>query len=125
MPADDPSKQTRAQRREYLVIYVLCVVLLAMLGVLWLRQQGVFRTGAVVEQNPDKVVEKPIELNTARWWELTLIRGIGEVRAREIVALRERKKGFKSIDELSEVRGITAEILERIKKRVRLEPRTR
>ena len=101
-------------------------VLLAMLGVLWLRQQGYFRAGPVVEHHPDKVVEKPIELNTARWWELTLIRGIGEVRATEIVALRERKRreqkerrekevGFKSIDELSEVRGITADILERIK----------
>ena len=133
MPADDPSKETKAQRREYLVIYVLCVVLLLSLGMLWLRQQGYFRAGPVVEHHPDKAVEKPIELNTARWWELTLIRGIGEVRAKEIIALREQKRreqrqrrekevGFKSIDELLDVRGITPEILERMRQKVRVTP---
>jgi len=122
MPTDNTSKETKAQRREYLVIYVLCVVLLLSLGMLWLRQQGYFRPGPVVEHHPDKVVEKPIELNTARWWELTLIRGIGEVRAKEIIALRERKKGFSKIDELLEVRGITPEILERMRQKVRVTP---
>jgi len=122
MPTDNTSKETKAQRREYLVIYVLCVVLLLSLGMLWLRQQGYFRAGPVVEHHPDKAVEKPIELNTARWWELTLIRGIGEVRAKEIIALRERKKGFSKIDELLEVRGITPEILERMRQKVRVTP---
>ena len=122
MPTDNTSKETKAQRREYFVIYVLCVVLLLSLGMLWLRQQGYFRAGPVVEHNPDKAVEKPIELNTARWWELTLIRGIGEVRAKEIIALRERKKGFSKIDELLEVRGITPEILERMRQKVRVTP---
>lgn len=133
MPADDTSRETKAQRREYLVIYVLCVVLLLALGVLWLRQQGYFRAAPVVEHHPESVVEKPIELNTARWWELTLIHGIGEVRAREIIALRDRKLreqkekkqeqlGFKGLDELSEVRGITPEIIDRMRGKVRVEP---
>ena len=133
MPADDTSRETKAQRREHLVIYVLCVVLLAALGVLWLRQQGYLRAAPVVEHHPDNTPERPIELNTARWWELTLIHGIGEVRAREIIALRDRKLreqkdrkqeqvGFKSLDELSEVRGITPEILERMREKVRVVP---
>ena len=123
MPEDTPSKETRAQRIELLIVAALCVVLLGMLGGLWLRQRGVFRTKVVVEHHPGKVVEKPIELNTALWWELTQIRGIGEVRAKQIVKLRELRKGFESIDDLSEVRGITPEILERIRRRVRIEPR--
>ncbi|HUW59296.1 MAG TPA: helix-hairpin-helix domain-containing protein [Planctomycetota bacterium] len=133
MPADDTSKETKAQRREYLVIYVLCVVLLAMLAALWLRQRGYFRSAPVVEHHGESVVEKPIELNTARWWELTLIHGIGEVRAREIIALRDRKLreqkdkkqeevGFTSLDELTEVRGITPEIIERMREKIRVEP---
>lgn len=138
MSADDPSKHTdnnkKAQRREYFVIYVLCMALLAALGMLWLRQQGYFRAAPVVRHNPDKVVERPIDLNRARWFELTQIRGIGEKRAKDIIDLRDRKireqrqrrekeVGFKSIDELLEVRGITADILERARKKVRVEPR--
>ena len=134
MSADEPSEHTRAQRREYFVIYVLCVALLAALGMLWLRQQGYFRAAPVVRHNPGKVVQKPIELNSARWFELTQIRGIGEKRAKDVIDLRDRKireqrqrrekqVGFKSIDELLEVRGITPDILERVRKKVRLEPR--
>jgi len=123
MPEDAPPEETKAQRIELLIIAALCVVLLGMLGVLWLRQRGIFRAEVIVEHHPDLAVEKPIELNSAPWWELTQIRGIGEVRAKEIVKQRELRKGFDSIDELGEIRGITPEILERIRGRVRIEPR--
>jgi competence protein ComEA len=35
-----------------------------------------------------------------------LIPGIGESLAREIVTYRERRKGFRSVEELKNVRGI-------------------
>jgi len=133
MPADGSLKEAKAQRRDYLIIYVLCAVLLVALGLLWLRQQGWFRAGPVVEHTPEKLLEKPIDLNRARWFELTQIHGIGEKRAREIIGLRERKRreqrkrrekevGFKRVEELAEVRGITSEIIERMREKVRVGP---
>jgi DNA uptake protein ComE-like DNA-binding protein len=134
MSADNTRNETRAQRLEIFAVYVLCVVLLGAMGVLWLVQRGFFRPG-VVPIHRDRL-EKPIELNTAPWWELSLVRGIGEVRAKQIVALRERtiagqkakgKKpvGFRSLDNLTEVPGISADILEEMRQSVRVEPRVK
>lgn len=122
MPADNASKESRAQRLELFVIYILCIVLLGLMGTLWLRQRGFFRPGPVVEHTPADRLEKPIDLNRARWWELTVVRGIGEKRAKEIIELREKRKGFKSIDELSEVPGITPGIIEEMRRIARVGP---
>jgi competence ComEA-like helix-hairpin-helix protein len=111
-------------RFEYAVIYVLCVALLGALGVLWLRQAGVFRPEVVVEHAPEDRMAQPIELNSAPWWELTQVTGIGEARAKEIVALRERKGGFTSLDELTAIRGITPALVDQMREIVRITPRT-
>ena len=53
---------------------------------------------------------KPIEINTARWSDLTQVRGIGEARAKEIVfrrdelirqqkARKEKRLGFRDFDD--------------------------
>ena len=117
------SGETASRRREYLLLYALCVVLLGSLAALWASQRGFLRREPVVEHHVGDAAERPIDLNTAPWWELTVIRGIGEKRAKDIVELRERKKGFQSIEELSEIRGITPEIIEEMRRKVRIEPR--
>jgi competence protein ComEA len=38
--------------------------------------------------------------------DLCLIPGIGESLAQEIITYRERRKGFRSVEELKKVRGI-------------------
>ncbi len=47
-----------------------------------------------------------VNVNTATVEELQLLPGIGEARARAVVAERKRRGGFKSVDELVEVKGI-------------------
>ncbi len=47
-----------------------------------------------------------LNLNTASQEELTLLPGVGESRARAIMALREQRGGFQKVDELVEVKGI-------------------
>jgi competence protein ComEA len=47
-----------------------------------------------------------VNVNTATVAELQLLPGIGESRARAVVAERKRRGGFKSVDELVEVKGI-------------------
>jgi competence protein ComEA len=48
----------------------------------------------------------PLDLNRVSAEDLCLIPGIGESLAREIVTYRERRKGFRSVDQLKNVKGI-------------------
>jgi len=65
-----------------------------------------------------------VNVNTASAAELQLLPGIGETRAGAVVALRKRRGGFKSIDELKEVKGIGDAGLERMRPFVRLQGKT-
>ncbi len=50
--------------------------------------------------------DAPIDLNLASAEDLTLLPGVGPATAERILALRERKGGFESVEELLAVRGI-------------------
>ncbi len=59
-----------------------------------------------------------VNLNTASVAELTTLAGIGEQRAKDIVAYRERNGCFQSIEELMNVSGIKEATFERIRDRI-------
>lgn len=65
-----------------------------------------------------------VNVNTASVEELQLLPGIGESRAHALVELRKRRGGFKSLDELKEVKGIGDASLERMRPYVRLQGKT-
>lgn len=48
----------------------------------------------------------PLDLNRVTAEDLLLLPGIGESLASEIITYRERRKGFRSVEELKEVKGI-------------------
>jgi len=48
----------------------------------------------------------PLDLNRVSMEDLCLIPGIGESLAQEIITYRERRKGFRSVEELKNVKGI-------------------
>lgn len=56
-----------------------------------------------------------VNVNTATMDELTALPGIGEKRAEAILDLRKQKGGFKSVDELTEVKGIGPANLEKLR----------
>jgi hypothetical protein len=137
MSADKSVRETKVQRLELLFIYGLCVALLAGLGFLWLRQQGWLRSAPAVEHSVDARPEKPIEINTAKWADLTLIRNIGEARAKEIIfrrdaRIREQKRrrqkplGFRDMDDftrsIDNISGINQDVLDELRNSVRVEP---
>ncbi len=66
------------------------------------------------------VLNYPLNLNRATKEELMLLPGIGEVLAQRIIDERERRGGFKSIDELLELKGIGEKKLSEIKPLVTL-----
>ncbi|GAB1101615.1 helix-hairpin-helix domain-containing protein [Shewanella algae] len=56
-----------------------------------------------------------ININTASESELQLLKGIGEAKAKAIVEYRSSQGKFKSIDELTQVTGIGAKLVEQNK----------
>ena len=59
-----------------------------------------------------------VNLNTATEAELQTIYGIGQKRAQDIIAYREEKGKFQSVDELKNVSGIGQKTLEKLKEHV-------
>ena len=65
-----------------------------------------------------------INVNMATAEELQLLPGIGEARARAVIALRKQRGGFESVDELTLVKGIGDKALEQMRPFVRTEGKT-
>lgn len=62
-----------------------------------------------------------IDLNTAQLEELTALTGIGESKARAIIAYREEHGGFSSIEEICQVQGIKEGTFLKIKDKIAVE----
>jgi competence protein ComEA len=65
-----------------------------------------------------------VNLNTATAEQLMLLPGIGEAKARAILDRRKQQGGFKTVDELVEVKGIGTAALERIRPFVAIQGKT-
>ncbi len=63
---------------------------------------------------------RPVNINTASASELAAINGLGEVKAKAIVAYREQNGPFKSVDQLKEVKGIGEQMLAKLRPQVTL-----
>lgn len=76
----------------------------------------------VIDNKPDTNTsnEQKVSLNSATIDELMQLPGIGEVKAKAIIAYREEKGGFKSIEELLEVNGIGESTFNKIKDQLSL-----
>jgi competence protein ComEA len=94
---------------------------LALAGLLALAI-GVASTSAFAEE-PAGLTGK-VNVNTATLEELVLLPGIGESRAKALIETRKRRGGFKSVDELLEVKGIGDASLERLRPHVAVEGKT-
>jgi competence protein ComEA len=75
---------------------------------------------------PSKPAAEPppaaaVNLNTATADELEALPGIGASRAQAILEARKTRGGFKSVEELLEVKGIGEQGLERLRPFVRIE----
>lgn len=66
-------------------------------------------------------IEITVNINTASAEEIaTMLNGIGEKKAQDIVEYREANGDFKSLDELTQVKGIGETTLEKNKQRILL-----
>lgn len=65
-----------------------------------------------------------VNVNTATAEQLMLLPGIGEAKARAILERRKEQGGYKTVDELLEVKGIGAAALDKIRPFVVIQGKT-
>ena len=65
-----------------------------------------------------------VNVNTATAEELQLLPGIGAARADALIELRKQRGGFKSLEQLKDVKGIGDGSLERLRPYVRFQGKT-
>lgn len=71
--------------------------------------------------NKKKPAEKKIEINSASREEFMELKGIGEKLSERIVAYREKLGGFVSVEQITEVYGVSAETFDKIKPKLRVD----
>lgn len=80
---------------------------------------GASEAGPAEDSRPDSLLPgEVIDVNTADIYELQRLPGIGEKRARDIIAWREEHGPFKTVDELTGVPGIGPVILDNLREYV-------
>ena len=101
-----PLKIFEFSRKESLAVFFLITTLLVGTGIKYaIDQHWWLPETEVVDTDPESIKLK-IDLNRAEWYELIILPGIGEKKAREIVEYRKRAGGFKTIEQLCGVNGI-------------------
>lgn len=63
-----------------------------------------------------------VNLNTATQSELEAVKGLGPAKAKAIIAYRDSRGGFKSLDELDNVKGFSKASIEKLKGELSVEP---
>lgn len=63
-----------------------------------------------------------VNLNTATQSELESVKGLGPAKAKAIIAHRDAKGGFKSVDELDQVKGFGKASIDKLKNEFVVEP---
>ena len=97
-------------------------LLVLALGLLGWQAAGAFRWGArPTDLAPDGDAAR-IDLNQADRAQLLQLPGVGEITAERIEEYRRSHNGFKSVDDLRQVRGVGPALMERLRPLVEVKP---
>lgn len=124
---DDAARAEKGQRpgaAPYVALAAFALIAWAV-AVIWALRAGCREDTAVGGQAVDGAGEVRIDLNRASAEELQVLSGIGPVLSRRIVEERGRLGGFRSADDLLRVRGVTKELVRRLRPFVKAGPPVR
>ncbi len=116
-----PSGNFSPTKKQLLVIYFLATTLF--IGTIikvgmdchwWLPE-----TEIMSSLQPEDIKVK-LDINKSPWYELVLLPKLGEVKAKAIVDYREKHGDFKTIDELSSIKGIDTSLIEVIRDNIKI-----
>ena len=110
-----PLKNFEFSRKELLATLFLITTIIIGTGIKYsIDRHWWLPKTEVVDPDPESVKLK-IDLNRAEWYELIILPGIGEKKARAIVGYRKEAGGFETIAQLCNVKGIGSETVKRLK----------
>ncbi len=109
-----PLKIFEFSRKESLAAFFLITTILIGTGIRYSIDQHWWLPETEVEDTDPESIKLKIDLNRAEWYELIILPGIGEKKARAIVEYRKEAGRFKTIEQLCEVSGIGAETVKKI-----------
>ena len=110
-----PVPEGRRALYEDMALLVLALLIVILPGLLRAPRSGDIR------EYGEPVRPARIRVNSAPWYEWMLLPGIGESRARAIVAAREARGGFRTIDDLELVPGLPSDVIERARPHLTLD----
>ncbi len=109
-----PLKILEFSRKELIATFFLITTLLIGIGAKYtIDHHWWLPETQVVDTNPESIKLK-IDLNRAEWYELIILPGIGEKKAKAIVEYRKSKGTFKTLEQLCEVNGIGKKTVKKI-----------
>ena len=108
------------RRGDQLFVGACVIAGLILLIVYTLRLTGSGQQLIEIDRLPSRQYDYQLDVNRATWMEWTLLEGIGETLAKRIVADREERGPFKTVEEVRRVRGIGPKTWERIRPSLKL-----
>ena len=99
--------------RTFIAVFV--AVFMVLTGYHWATLGGWGMQPIELDRLPARQYDFRIDINSASWIEWTQIEGIGETTAQKIIADREAKGPFRSINDLLRVKGIGPKTLEKMR----------
>lgn len=103
--------------RERLAVFVVALLAIAGLGISYYRGRLAPSPVEILKQT--ELESQGIDINTAEWWELVLLPGIGEKTALKIIEYRDSHGPFQSVNDLTKVSGIGSATVEQIQRYVK------
>jgi len=85
---------------------------------------GLLMAGPGFAEDASPRLSGTVNINTATPEQLKMLPGIGEARAKAVVEMRKKRGGFKTVEELTDVKGIGDAALERLRPFIRTEGKT-
>lgn len=101
--------------REQACIAAATAACLVAMAAWWLVRQGAEGGFVDIDRAEPLRLDFQVDLNRASWAELSLLPGVGEARAKAIVASRENEGPFRHPEDLGRIRGFGPRTIERVR----------
>lgn len=111
-PSPDNRSRFWLRRSDQVFVGTLLTAGLALVAIHWVRLSDWGRQTVEVDRLPAGKYQYSVDVNRATWVEWAQFEGIGETLAKRIVADREARGPFASVDDVQRVRGIGPRKLE-------------